>query len=82
MKNGFVDAYKVVRDNLDQAQKAMKHYYDRKTQGATFSDGDQVWYFDPKVKKGRSTKLSRPWKGPFSVKQRISDLVYRIQLNG
>ena len=82
MKTGFVDAYKVVRDNLSQAQKTMKDYYDRKTQGAAFSEGDQVWYFDPKVKKGRSTKLNRPWKGPFTVKKRISDLVYRIQLNG
>jgi len=70
MKNGFVDAYKVVRDNLGQAQKTVKDYYDRKTQGAAFSEGDQVWYFDPKVKKGRSTKLNRPWKGPFTVKKK------------
>jgi transposase InsO family protein len=82
MKNGFADAYKVVRDNLVQAQKTMKYYYDRKTQGVAFWEGDQVWYFDPKVKTGRSTKSNRSWKGPFTLKNRISDLVYRMQLNG
>lgn len=81
-KERFLRAYETVRDNISHAQKTMKDYYDRKAYGEEFSVGDRVWYFDPRVKKGRSTKLNRPWKGPYIVKKKISDLVYRIQLEG
>ena len=81
-KERFLQAFEVVRDNLGQAQKTMKDYYDRKAYGTGFTVGDKVWYYDPRVKKGCSTKLNRPWKGPYVVKKKISDLVYRIQLEG
>ncbi|VDI67642.1 Hypothetical predicted protein [Mytilus galloprovincialis] len=41
----------------------MKDHYDRKAFGEAFDVGDKVWYYDPRVKKGRSPKLNRPWKG-------------------
>ena len=59
----------------------MKDHYDRKAFGEAFDVDDKVWYYDPRVKKGRSPKLNRPWKGPYTIKKKISDLVYRIQLD-
>ncbi|CAC5368328.1 unnamed protein product [Mytilus coruscus] len=59
-KERFLQAYEVVRQNLGQSQKTMKDHYDRKAFGETFAVGDKVWYYDPRVKKGRSPKLNRP----------------------
>ncbi|CAG2220647.1 unnamed protein product [Mytilus edulis] len=80
-KERFLQAYEVVRENLGLSQKTMKDHYDRKAFGEAFDVGDKVWYYDPRVKKGRSPKLNRPWKGPYTIKKKISDLVYRIQLD-
>ena len=82
MKNRFNSVYDMTRTNLRKAQKTMSDYYNRKVCGNPFSEGDKVWYFDPRVKQGKSPKLNRPWKGPFTVKKEISDLIYRIQLDG
>ena len=82
MRDRFHRIYEMVRKNIGDTQKTMSDYYNRKVQGHPFEEGERVWYFDPRVKKGRSTKLNKPWKGPFVVKKRISDLVYRIQMEG
>ena len=44
--------------------------------------GDQVWLFNPKRRRGRSHKLQTNWEGPYTVKERINDVVYRIQQEG
>ncbi len=59
----------------------MKIYYDRSSDNEAFHPGDTVWYFCPRVKRGRTTKLARPWTGPYHVLQRLTDNTYRIQLN-
>ena len=43
---------------------------------------DRVWLFNPKRRRGRSTKLQTNWEGPYTVKKRINDVVYRIQQEG
>ena len=47
-----------------------------------FQEGDQVWLFNPKRRCGRSPKLQSNWVAPYTVKQRIDDVVYRIQREG
>ncbi|CAG2188638.1 unnamed protein product [Mytilus edulis] len=57
-KERFLQAYEVVRENLGLSQKTMKDHYDRKAFGEAFDVGDKVWYYDPRVKKGRSPGIS------------------------
>lgn len=58
----------------------MKERYDLSSHGEILKRGEAVWLFDPKRKKGVTPKLTRNWKGPYTVIKRINDLVYRIQL--
>ena len=38
-----------------------------------------MWLYTPAIKKRQSAKLHSPWKGPFVVVDRISDVTYRIE---
>ena len=38
-----------------------------------------MWLYSPAIQKGQSAKLHSPWKGPFVVVDRISDVTYHIQ---
>jgi hypothetical protein len=41
-----------------------------------------VYVFNPSLKKGKSPKFARPWKGPYKILQKITDLLYRIEFPG
>lgn len=68
-----------VRANLDLAGLDLKRRYDRNADRTGFQPGDAVWLYNPRVPKGRSPKLGRPWTGPHRVVERLTDVVYRIQ---
>ena len=57
----------------------MKHYYDTGSNAQTLEPGQHVWLHNPKRKKGVSPKLSRPWEGPYTVTERLNDVLYCIQ---
>jgi hypothetical protein len=57
-----------------------KARYDRKADTNGFKPGDAVWLFNPRVRRNQSPKLARPWEGPYRVVERVTDVVYRIQL--
>ncbi|GJQ78208.1 hypothetical protein Trydic_g2537 [Trypoxylus dichotomus] len=59
----------------------MKTQCDKKANSSGFEIGDKVWFYQPPRKKGRSLKLERSYTGPYTVINRINDLVYRIQLS-
>ena len=58
-----------------------KKSYDHKINHKSYSEGDKVWYYSPQCKPGMCAKLSRPWKGPYTIKNKINDVIYRIQSN-
>ena len=70
---------KFVRANLDLSGLDLKRRYDRRADQTGFQPGDAVWLYNPRVTKGRSPKLGRPWDGPYRVMERLTDVVYRIQ---
>ena len=67
-----------VRGTLGHSAARTKTYYDRKSDGEVSQPGDAVWYHYPRVKKGLSPKLMRPWTGPYKVISRIHDNTFRI----
>ena len=73
------EVHEFARSRLKIASDAMKKNYDIKSNLFEFQVGDAVWFYDPVRKVGLSPKLQRPWKGPFKVMTKISDILYRIQ---
>ena len=73
------EVHEFARSRLKIASDAMKKNYDIKSNLFEFQVGDAVWFYDPVRKAGLSPKLQRPWKGPFKVMTKISDILYRIQ---
>jgi hypothetical protein len=54
-------------------------------QGVEISDivvGDIVWMHTPTTEKGKSSKLVRRWKGPYTVLEKKGPTNYSIEING
>ena len=68
------------RENINDASTSMKTRYDLREQGILYSIGDLVWFANPKRKKKLSPKLQNLWDGPYTVMQKLNDVIYKIQL--
>lgn len=69
----------VARKHLHSSSERHKEFADRRASTQTFDQNDLIWVYHPAVGKGRTSKLHRPWKGPFRVVKRINDVLYRVQ---
>ena len=74
-KEKLKNACKVASDNLVNAQRKMKVYYDRKARARTFCKGDKVLVLLPIV----SDPLSAKFHGPYTVSKKIDDLNYVVE---
>ena len=80
LKNRVSEAFDLVRKNMSQHHVYQKELNDWMVHGQPFSTGDWVWLYSPVVGKGGSRKLHCPWKGPYTVIKKISDVItYRIR---
>ncbi|GFU21231.1 kinectin [Trichonephila clavipes] len=63
------------------ASEKMKTRYEARATGRNFHEGDKVWLWNLREKrhKGLSPKLQTNWEGPYTVLQRLNDVVVRIQ---
>ena len=43
-----------------------------------YNSGDREWLHVPRIKRGQSTELYRPWQGQYRVLKKISDAAYRV----
>lgn len=82
LRRTLSEVHASVRDKIAFSSDRMKMHYDIKANSGGFSEGDQVWLFNPKRRRGYCPKLQPDWEGPFVVVTRINDLVYRIQKPG
>lgn len=60
------------------AQARQKHQYDKKQYSIEFNVGDQVLVLQQRGYTGQTTKLRHPYRGPFKVIAKYSDLVYLV----
>ncbi|GFW88866.1 retrovirus-related Pol polyprotein from transposon 412 [Trichonephila clavipes] len=67
------------RERIGMASEKMKTQYDARATGHDYHEGDKVWLWNPKRRKGLSPKLQTNWKGPYTVLKRLNDVVVRIQ---
>ena len=75
----MAEAYEVVRAHLGLAAARNKQYYDFGIKVAKYQPGDQVWYYSPRCKKGRSSKWNRCYSGPYEVIRMVNTTNYVIR---
>ncbi|GFW49334.1 retrovirus-related Pol polyprotein from transposon 412 [Trichonephila clavipes] len=73
------EMHHLARERIGMASEKMKTRYDARATGHDFHEGDKVWLWNPKGRKGLSPKLQTNWEGPYTVLKRLNDVVVRIQ---
>ena len=71
-------AQKLAKENLSEAQKKQKKYYDNKAKENNFEIGDQVYLTEESIPKERTKKFYRKWTGPYRIIDQIGDNLYEI----
>ncbi len=76
LKKRMQAAHKWARKNMHMAIERQKRAYHKDKQ--FFAPGDKVWLFTPQLKKGEKKKFHTYWTGPWTVHEKINDVVYRL----
>ena len=74
-------AHEMARKNWKTSSKWMKRAYDLRVLLRPYKEGDIVYLLDTASHKGKSRKLSSPWKGPGIITKKLSVYLYRIMLH-
>lgn len=66
---------------MKRSAKKMEKYYNKKKKVKTssYKIGDYVLLYNPSCGRGKTTKLNRPYKGPYLIRQQLSDVTYEIE---
>ncbi|GFT62322.1 retrovirus-related Pol polyprotein from transposon 412 [Trichonephila clavipes] len=73
------EMHHLARERISMTSEKMKTRYDARATGHDFHEGDKVWLWNPKRRKGLSPKLQANWKGPYAVLKRLNDVVVWIR---
>ncbi|KAL0184751.1 hypothetical protein M9458_020447, partial [Cirrhinus mrigala] len=68
----------LVKEHLTKAQQAQQRHYDRAVQPREFQPGDRVMVLVPTS----ACKFLATWQGPYTVKERVGPVNYRVQQPG
>ncbi|GBN57776.1 hypothetical protein AVEN_224578-1, partial [Araneus ventricosus] len=63
------------RERIKLASERMKTRYDSGATGHHFKEGDQVWMYNPKRRRGLSPKLQQNWEGPYTIVKKLNDVI-------
>ena len=78
LKERLERAHAFVKKNSDKSIRRQKHYHDMRMSYQTFKKGDKVYVFFPQRRIGCSSKLTSFWRGPFEVKEKLSEVLYKV----
>ncbi len=81
LQNHLEEVHEYARKNLEISSSKQKKQYDHRCREIGFKELDLVWYYCPRRRKGLSPKLQNFWRGPCTVVNRLSDILYRIRLD-
>ena len=73
------NAYSHVVTNIQQAREHNKTLISKTATPSNFKPGDSVYYFDPSIQPGDSTKLTLHWKNYFRIVSKIGIENYCIK---
>ncbi|GBM16748.1 hypothetical protein AVEN_9347-1 [Araneus ventricosus] len=66
-------------EQVELSRERMKTCYDSRATDYHFKEGDLVWMYNPKRRRGPSPKLQQNWEGPYTVVKKLNNVVYRVQ---
>ena len=75
------EAYDLVRNSLGKAAERNKRYYDMRAKPMSFSEGQSVYYFNPRRYCGRADKWARKYTGPFRIIKVLTPVNLLLQKN-
>jgi len=79
--DGFLDARKLTKDNIELAQQRQKTQYDKTAKDISYDIGQRVWLYTPNKRKGLLSKLTHNWHGPFRILAKKSPVNYLLDSN-
>jgi len=80
LKQRLSSIHDFVREHLRLTHSRTKDRYDRVSVRDSFSPGQAVWVYQPRMRRGLSPKFRQAWTGPYRVMEQLTDVVYRVQL--
>jgi len=72
-------AYGIVRNHLRATFDRAKKRYDSRVKTAKFAEGQFVWHYIPRNRKGFNKKWELNNRGPFRIMKKLNDVNYIIQ---
>ena len=72
-------ARRSAKDILQERKEAMVKRALEKSNHPQLKVGDVVYLYTPVIATGNSTKLSRPWVGPYYIVEKLSDIHVKIR---
>lgn len=81
LQNRIEKIHQFARENLQLSSDNMKRRYNKQSNILQLEHGDLVWLFNPKRSKGLCPKLQSKWEGPYSIVQKLNDVIFKIQKN-
>jgi hypothetical protein len=76
----MMSAYRLARDNNEEALQIGKEYYDRSaTKEKEFNVGDHLMVFFPKGMNKDNHKISEPWRDGYRILERTGPVSYIVQ---
>ncbi|XP_074653636.1 uncharacterized protein LOC141907795 [Tubulanus polymorphus] len=82
MCRNLTEAHQRVHDHLGKAQRRQTANYDRFAQRGGYNVGDRVWRYSHALKTDEAAKFHKRWMGPYIIVEKISEVTYRVQLEG
>ncbi|GBM01907.1 hypothetical protein AVEN_219021-1 [Araneus ventricosus] len=67
------------RERIKLASERMKTHYDSRATDHHFKEGDLVWVYNLKRRRGPSPKLQQNWEGPYTVVKKLKDVVDKVR---
>jgi len=78
LQDRLESAHRFVREYTGRSIQRQKKYHDSKLSFEKFDRDDRVYVYFPVKRVGTTAKFTPFWRGPFQVKERISDVLYKV----
>ena len=72
-------AYAVVREQLQVGYDRAKKCYDERVKSCKFQEGEFVWHFVPRTRRGLNKKWLSTNRGPYRIIKQINDVNYIVK---
>ena len=72
------NAHSFVREYTGRSMRRQKSCHDHKLSYESFDRDDNVYVFFPVKRVGTSSKFTSYWRGPFQVKEKVSDVLFKV----